>query len=195
MAAKYLHFEPLQHLQIPFLLLLLLFFCFLVPPSASQSTPQNIQVFFPILVPTQPSPIPLPPTSTPTPTEFIPSRSSNKTVVKAVAATAASSLVLAGLLFLLVFMFKLQRSKAKTTNLYADDGINNIKNIPGLQKKNNFERVGGIKGVNVDEQGLDVFYWKKLQDYPTFEKQILKVRLDMTLTASSLVLSEGFNSY
>ncbi|GJY51906.1 formin-like protein 4 [Tanacetum coccineum] len=117
----------------------------------------------------------MPPTSTPTPTEFIPSRSSNKTVVKAVAATAASSLVLAGLLFLLVFMFKLQRSKAKTTNLYADDGINNIKNIPGLQKKNNFERVGGIKGVNVDEQGLDVFYWKKLQDYPTFEKQILKV--------------------
>ncbi|PWA62378.1 Actin-binding FH2 [Artemisia annua] len=107
----------------------------------------------------------------------------------------ASSLVLAGLLFLVVFMLKRQRSKTKTTNLYADDGINNIKNNPGLQKNDDFERVGGIKGVIVDEQGLDVFYWKELQDYPTFEKQILKVKLQDYPTFEKQTLKVKLQDY
>lgn len=167
MAANNLHFQPLN---LQKLILLLLFSSFFIHPSVSQSTPQNIQVYFQILTPPLPPP-PFTPTTS-VPAQTTPSTSSGKTVAKAVGITAATSLVILGLLFLSVVMFK-RHSKKETTNPYADNGINRSNNNHGLRKDDEFV-VGGIKGEVVDEQGLDVFYWKRLEDYTSFKKENLK---------------------
>ncbi|KAI3733571.1 hypothetical protein L6452_13015 [Arctium lappa] len=156
------------------LLLLFLFSVFFIPPSSSQSTPQNIQVYFPI-----PTPPPPPPISPPAIATAL-STSSNKTIAKAVAITAASSLVLSGLLFLLLLKFK-HRPNENHTNLYADDGINNVNNNKGMQKNVQFAGFGGID----DEQlGLDVIYWKKLEEIASFEKEISRIKEDEKRTVT-----------
>ncbi|CAH1424415.1 unnamed protein product [Lactuca virosa] len=160
MAAKF-QFLPL-HLQTSLLLL----FLFSNLLSASQSTPQNIQVYFPI--PTPPPPPPPLSQTTPPPETTIStaSRSSNKPIAKAVVITASCTLVLSGLLFLLLLKLKL-RSKKETTNLYADSRINYSNDDLGMQKNDEFMSFGAIKKVIVDddhEQGLDVIYLKMVHD-------------------------------
>nr|XP_043606850.1 formin-like protein 4 [Erigeron canadensis] len=133
------------------MILLVLISSFLIPtPSASQSTPQNIQVYFPLPI--------TPPPTTAVITTSSTSSSGRKTIAKAVAVTAATSLVFSGLLFLLFFKFK-RRSKVQATNVYADTGSQ-----VGLHKDDEFVRAGGIKGEIVDEQGLDVLYWRSLEE-------------------------------
>ncbi|KAI3714227.1 hypothetical protein L1987_72824 [Smallanthus sonchifolius] len=163
-------------IQFPPLLLLFLFSSYFIPQSSSQFSPQNIQVFYPFSLPPPlpppPSPLPPPPppplidTTTPTPTTIItnpPSNSSNKTVAKAVAATAASTLVLSGLLFLLLVRYK--RYQKEKENAVSRGGNNNRNTIdPVLMMNNQFTRFEEIKGVIVDEEGLDVLYWKDLDD-------------------------------
>ncbi|KAK1423044.1 hypothetical protein QVD17_18338 [Tagetes erecta] len=132
-----------------------------LPQSSSQFTPQNIQVFFPFPRHHHPPPPPPPPPDitppNPTPNPIPnnpPSSSSKKTVAKAVGATAGAAFVLSGLLFLLFVKYK--RHRKQKENPYAQDPPVN------LMLNNRFTRVEAIKGVIVDEEGLDVLYWKNL---------------------------------
>ncbi|CAH1423938.1 unnamed protein product [Lactuca virosa] len=168
---------------IRFLPLLSFFFLIsssFIPQSYSQHTPQNIQVFYPFplpppppppppppLPPPQTSPTDTPPTTTPTPTTPTPpSKSTSKTVATAVAATAASTLVLSALLFLLLVKYKRYRKdkeKEKEKEIPGGNDNSNPQN-PVVSLMNHFTRLEGVKGVIVDEEGLDVLYWKNLED-------------------------------
>ncbi|MFS8031629.1 putative formin, FH2 domain-containing protein [Helianthus anomalus] len=188
-------------IHFPPLLLLLLYSSYFIHESV-QLAPQNIQVFYPL--PLLPPPLPYPPppppppllppttdTTTPTPTPVFtspPSSSSNKTVAKAVAATAATTLVLSGLLFLLLVRYKRYRKekeKEKETEETDLQGGNDNRNTidPVLMMNDQFTRFEGIKGVIVDEEGLDVLYWKNLDDddddhgnkKTVFKKEVLRI--------------------
>ncbi|KAJ0692975.1 putative formin, FH2 domain-containing protein [Helianthus annuus] len=139
--------------------------------SSSQFSPQNIQVFYPFPLPPPQRPPSTPSTDTTTPpptpnpvtTTSPPSNSSNKKVATAVGATAASTLVLSGLIFFVLVRYK--RHVKEKENPYAPDGneAGNTRN-PLVVLNNQFTRLEGIKGVIVDEQGLDVLYWKNLDN-------------------------------
>ncbi|XP_030553657.1 formin-like protein 4 [Rhodamnia argentea] len=93
-----------------------------------------------------PPPLPPPPDSPP----------SHRTVVKAVAATAASSLVVATL-----FFFAIQRRRTRNGPDHGSAETGRLAPMP----RGDFTRFGGnmIKGLIVDENGLDVLYWRRLQ--------------------------------
>nr|GEY90251.1 formin-like protein 4 [Tanacetum cinerariifolium] len=177
-------------------LFLLIFFVFsssFVSRSFSQSVPQNIQVFYPFRLPPPPPPLPpapspplLPPpppplvdtdtpTLTPTPvtTNTPPSKSSNKTVATAVAATAASTLVLSALFFLLLVRYKRYKKEKKEPDLHTVNN-NRISHDPDVLMRDQFTRFEGVKGIIVDEEGLDVLYWKNLDDDDGNKKAIFK---------------------
>ncbi|KAI3824940.1 hypothetical protein L1987_06413 [Smallanthus sonchifolius] len=170
-----------------FFLLLLLFSSSFLPQSSSQSAPQNIQVFYPFRPPPlplppsrPPPPLPQPDTTTPPPpptTLSPPSNSSHKTVAKAVAATAASTLFLSVLFFLVLVKYKRHlKEKENTVGRQGGNETGNTGN-PVQMLNNQFTRLEAIKGVIVDEEGLDVLYWKNLDDddeYYGNRKTILK---------------------
>ncbi|KAG6654430.1 formin-like protein 8 [Carya illinoinensis] len=158
---------------------LFLFFAFLfssIPLSHCQfGSPQNLETFYPSSEapsppppapsspsdrpttsspepPLQPSPLPISPPSVPPP----PSSSSRSKIVKAVAATAASTLVLSGLLFFLI-------NRCAATRRRRENGSTALNEGPPALPRNEFTRFdGGFKGF-VDENGLDVIYWRKLE--------------------------------
>ncbi|KAD7478872.1 hypothetical protein E3N88_02008 [Mikania micrantha] len=101
------------------------------------------------------APTPIPPNT--------PSSSSNKKVVKAVAATAASTLALSGLLFLLLVKYKRHQKEKENPVVQGGNETGNTHD-PVLMLNNQFTRLEGIRGVIIDEEGLDVLYWKNLDD-------------------------------
>ncbi|KAK6160129.1 hypothetical protein DH2020_003510 [Rehmannia glutinosa] len=142
-----------------------------IPQSFSQSnSPQNIQTFYPfsppppiILPPPPPSPpVNDPPLTTLTPPPSLPRRSSTRAAVgKAIGVTAASTIVLSGLLFFLL----LWRSRRKREEEESANATHGGTNNPTVPQNDNFTRFNGnIKGLIVDENGLDVVYWNTLQE-------------------------------
>ncbi|KAL6547207.1 hypothetical protein OROMI_022928 [Orobanche minor] len=133
-----------------------------IPQSLSQSnSPQNIQTFYPFSPPpTPPPPSVGPPPTTATPPSFSPPRrsSSRAAVGKAIALTAASTIVLSGLLFFfLLIRSRRKRSAGGNAVAVTHGGIN--------PPTNDFTQFNGnIKGLIVDENGLDVLYWRNLQE-------------------------------
>ncbi|PON46551.1 Formin, FH2 domain containing protein [Parasponia andersonii] len=168
----------------PWILLLLIIHLSLLSLCFSQSdSPQNIETHypFPILTPPPPPlpsktppprsppppppPPPLTPTPEPAPEPAAPS-SSNGKIAKAVAATAASTLVVTGLAFLLIqrwIVAKRKREKGDGRNgNYAQGGGGGT--ILRSGSRSEFVRYSGdLKGFIVDENGLDVLYWRKLE--------------------------------
>ncbi|KAJ8760894.1 hypothetical protein K2173_021932 [Erythroxylum novogranatense] len=143
--------------------LLFFFFFSLLPFSSSQSfSPQNIQTFYPFASGTPPpkNPSSIPPpllTSPSTPPLLENSSSSKKAVVKAVAATATSTFVAAALLFFWVQRFVIMRRRRRENDNDSGEGQSPVVN-------DEFARVdGNVKGLIVDENGLDVLYWRKLE--------------------------------
>ncbi|CDP00230.1 unnamed protein product [Coffea canephora] len=137
-----------------------------IPQSSSQSaSPQNLETFFPFpLTPPQNQPV-LPPTSPVSPPPLLPQplpatpasspSTSKKTVGAAVGITAASTLVLSGLLFFLFLRYSRRKKDETTSNPYAASPV---------MPQNGFTRFNGnLKGVIVDEDGLDVIYWRDLE--------------------------------
>ncbi|XP_030447902.1 formin-like protein 4 [Syzygium oleosum] len=127
---------------------------------------QNIEVFYPGLPPIPaPTPPTNPPASPPPPPVVLPpppqlpppspSGTGKQTIAKAVAATAASTLVISGLLILLLKRRAVARSRKEESG--STGGLPTI-------MRDDFRRFdGNIKGLIVDENGLDVLYWRKLQ--------------------------------
>ncbi|KAK9276224.1 hypothetical protein L1049_005755 [Liquidambar formosana] len=159
----------------PWLFLHLFFLFFTSVVNFSVGQPQNIETFYPFELPPPVIPAPITPSSPPispplTPTKQPlppsspplqpppPTSSSNKTIAKAVAATAASTLVVAGLVFFLFQRYAVARRQQEETGGAGFHGGDT-----GLPY-NGFARAdGNLKGLIVDESGLDVLYWRKLQ--------------------------------
>ncbi|OMO54983.1 hypothetical protein COLO4_36281 [Corchorus olitorius] len=148
----------------------LVFFITIFP--CSQASPQNIEVFYPTQTPVPP---PLPEDPLPTPERLPPepqppprtppspsSDNTNKTIAKAVAATAASTIVIAGIFFFCIRKYVMgQRKKDR-----VGDSFQGGQPPPRVvAPPDEFARVNGnVKGLIVDENGLDVLYWRQLQD-------------------------------
>ncbi|GAU29251.1 hypothetical protein TSUD_392000 [Trifolium subterraneum] len=91
------------------------------------------------------------------------SSSSNGKIAKAVAATAASTIVICGLIFILAkrCLRKRKRSREIVTNIVVDGDRQQVI----VPKGNVFEKIdGNVRGLIVDEDGLDVIYWRKLEE-------------------------------
>ncbi|EOA33296.1 hypothetical protein CARUB_v10019834mg [Capsella rubella] len=172
-------------------LTLTFFFLFIVLPlpSFSQSdSPQNIETFFPIPLPSPVSPPRISPSSNPSPPSNNSSSSDRGTITKAVLITAASTIVVAA-----VFFFCLQKCVVARRRRRDRVGPVSVEsNLPPYPPhpqtaaavatsttlaREGFTRFGGVKGLILDENGLDVLYWRKLQSQRersgSFKKQII----------------------
>ncbi|KAL0304969.1 UNVERIFIED_CONTAM: Formin-like protein 4 [Sesamum calycinum] len=174
------HFHPPT-----ILCLFILLFISDIPQSFSQSTsPQNIQTHYPFSPPRPPaSPLPTTPVNdqpnVPPPTTSIhppqPARKSSTraAVGKAIGVTAASTLVLSGLLFFFLLRYSRRKRENDSAAAAAHGGTNAV-----APQNDDFRRFNGnVKGVIVDENGLDVLYWRKLQEgenRSSFKKQYYK---------------------
>jgi len=146
------------------------------------NSPQNIETFYPIqtseppLSIQPPEPPPKPQASAPSsgPVAATKASSSNSKVGTAVAATAASTLVVSGLVFFLVRRcFRTRKRKETTKN--AASGVDRSV-APQIEV---FERMeGNVKGLILDEDGLDVIYWRKLEGKKMPEKDFQREVLD-----------------
>ncbi|KAL9325262.1 hypothetical protein ACSQ67_005907 [Phaseolus vulgaris] len=118
-------------------------------PEITTATPQQPETS----PQTQPPP---PPTDNTAPARG----SSGGKIAKAVAATAASTIVFCGLVFFLVQRcLRARKRKREVISNTASGGDNRV-----VPQGNGFERIdGNVKGLIVDEDGLDVVYWRKLQ--------------------------------
>ncbi|KAM6570581.1 hypothetical protein CsatB_018566 [Cannabis sativa] len=146
-------------------------------------SPQNIETTYPYPNPSPPTSSPLPskppssnsPTQLPTPVEPAattgPSTSSKGKIAKVVAATAVSTVVVtaAALFFVQRYMVakrKRENGAGAVTVAGAAAGGGGGGGGPVVQTIGRSEFVrydGGFKGFIVDENGLDVLYWRKLE--------------------------------
>lgn len=166
--AALLQLWPLPHLLLFFLLI------FLLPPSSSQfNSPQNIETFYPgesspispNSPPLSPSPSPAP-VLPPPPPPPVRSSSSHKAVAKAVGITVASSVVVAGLLFFLIIRYtskKSRRERPGVNFIRHEPGVDSVRDEPVVRSDEFMRFNGNLKGFIVDENGLDVLYWRKLE--------------------------------
>ncbi|KAL3824207.1 hypothetical protein ACJIZ3_020236 [Penstemon smallii] len=153
--------------------LFILLIIFSIPQSYSQLTsPQNIQIFYPFSAPPRVillTPPPPPPATTFHPpttlTQLLqpPSPPSRLAAVgKAIGATAASTLILSGLLF---FFLQRRSSRKRERDINASTTNRGIKPFVPPPQDDNFTRFDGkFKGVIVDANGLDVLYWRNLEE-------------------------------
>lgn len=133
------------------------------------NSPQNIETFYPNQTspsspPTNQPPKAQPPSLPPQgPIAVSKSSSSNGgKIAKFVAATAAITIVICGLIFILAKRCLRKRKRSGEINNIASDGDRQQVVVP---KGNVFERIdGNVRGLIVDEDGLDVIYWRKLEE-------------------------------
>ncbi|KAK8971871.1 hypothetical protein V6N11_075696 [Hibiscus sabdariffa] len=152
---------------------LLLFFVSLLPFSSSQGSPQNIEVFYPTQAPPPNSPIPQgrPPDSPPSSSSS--GNDTNSTIAKAVAATAGSTIIIAALFFFFIRRYVVdQRRKERVGD----------SSQPAVPPNESARVNGNIKGLIVDENGLDVLYWRQLENGGAingFRQEVLSVPKDV----------------
>nr|GMD33972.1 formin-like protein 4 [Ipomoea batatas] len=152
---------------------LLSFLIILSAISLCFSQPLNIQTFYPFALPPLRPPIPttpvqlsLLPPSPPPPPLLSPQPSSMKKAIRtAIQATAAGVLVLSRIFFVIFVRYSQSRrergSGIAATNPYDDPYPNGSRDVGD---RDEFSRFGGkVKGVIVDEEGLDVLYRRKLE--------------------------------
>ncbi|KAI4382564.1 hypothetical protein MLD38_008514 [Melastoma candidum] len=168
---------------------LLLTFANVFLVSCQQGSPKNIETFYPSAPPPSPVPLPpppiavLPPPSPPFVSPLQPpppptksSSSHSSTIVKAVLGTAAGSIAISGLVFFLIR----QHSKKKLENESTGGGGGGEGGGGGLPviARDDFHRLdGNVKGLIVDDNGLDVLYWRRLQSSNAmngFRKEVMR---------------------
>ncbi|QCD90553.1 formin-like protein 8 [Vigna unguiculata] len=149
---------------------------FVIPTCyCENNNPQNIETFYPIQTSEPPLPIqPSQPQASP-PSSATKASSSNSKVGTAVAATAASTLVVSGLVFFLVRRcFRTRKRKEATKNTASAVERHHV--APQVEV---FQRMeGNVKGLIVDEDGLDVVYWRKLEGKKIPQKDFQREVLD-----------------
>ncbi|KZV31257.1 formin-like protein 8 [Dorcoceras hygrometricum] len=85
-----------------------------------------------------------------------------KTVVRAVVITATISLILAGILAYFVYRFMITR-RTKKNKRYSSFRRESTTGVPCIEFR---QRGGALRGVILDEEGLDVLYLRRLEDRP-----------------------------
>ncbi|XP_059316625.1 formin-like protein 4 [Lycium ferocissimum] len=163
----------------------------IIPKASCQpNSPQNVETFYPFPLPNllpppippvqrpppslpPPLPPPLPPGPTlPPNTPVDSSDSSSKAVGTAIGVTAASTVVLSALLFF--FLVRYSRSRKRRLEGGSANGVDHPRGgagasasgnatTPGVAQDQFLKFEGNLKGVIVDENGLDVLYWRKLE--------------------------------
>ncbi|KAH0668891.1 hypothetical protein KY289_023384 [Solanum tuberosum] len=172
------------------ILYLFIFYILSIVPNVSSQS-QNVETFFPFPLPNLlPPPIPpvqrspppssssppplLPPAPTDTlaPPPFVskPDTSSNKAVGTAIGVTAASTVVLSALLFFFLVRYSRRRRKQQEGSAIGDPRGGGTSGAgagasasAGVVQDQFLKFEGNLKGVIVDENGLDVLYWRKLE--------------------------------
>ena len=145
-------------------------FLFIPFSHCQYGSPQNIETFFPYDLapspqpsfPTTPSSVPpLPPLPTsPAPPPQSSSSSTRNKIVRAVAITAAGTLVLSVLLFFIIHRrVAAKREREEDISAKSDRGQQPAAGAGNEVKDSD----GSLKGYIVDEDGLDVLYWRKLE--------------------------------
>ncbi|CAA7036133.1 unnamed protein product [Microthlaspi erraticum] len=173
-------------LLLPQLTLIVLILLFPYHSFSQADSPQNIETFFPdeslsapAPAPTPtPSPVPLPQKNPPPP----PSSSDRQKITRAILITAASTLLAAAVFFFFVQLCVVSRRRRRRDRV---DVGNTGPTPPPLAEsalaREGFTRFGGnVKGLILDENGLDVLYWRKLQSQRdnksgSFRKEIVHV--------------------
>ncbi|CAN4124304.1 unnamed protein product [Withania somnifera] len=164
------------------LYLFIVFILSIIPKASSQpNSPQNVETFYPFPLPNLlPPPIPpdqrpppsppppLPPGPTPppdtpavSPSVSTPDSSSMKAVGTAIGVTAASTVVLSALLFF--FLVRYSRRRRRQQESGDPRGGTRAGATPVVAQDQFLKFEGNLKGVIVDENGLDVLYWRKLE--------------------------------
>ncbi|XP_031480279.1 formin-like protein 8 [Nymphaea colorata] len=185
---------------LPFLFILFSFFS----PSSSDS-PRNIETFYPPIAsppvspPSSSSPLPVPPSSSPPParndTGTIPPPSPaptsyKRTIAVSVAATAAGTLLLS---FLCFFFAQKHLDKRRMSRLKSIV-VSGPPPFAGASRSS-FKRVEGtLKGLIVDENGLDVLYWRKLDDQHTVKRERASQTVPLRSPGSVSSTSSAFRS-
>ncbi|WMV28584.1 hypothetical protein MTR67_021969 [Solanum verrucosum] len=169
------------------ILYLFIFYVLSIVPNVSSQS-QNVETFFPFPLPNLlPPPIPpvqrsppssssppplLPPAPTdtlaPPPSVSTPNTSSSKAVGTAIGVTAASTIVLSALLFFFLVRYSRRRRKQQEGSAIGDPRGGGTSGAgasatPGVVQDQFLKFEGNLKGVIVDENGLDVLYWRKLE--------------------------------
>ncbi|KAL2662157.1 hypothetical protein AAZX31_02G025600 [Glycine max] len=176
-----------MYLNMMLLLLVILFVLqgFPIPTCYCQTnTPQNIETFYPIQTPKPPLLIqppeaqPKPQASPPSPRPVAASKtsSSSSKIGTAVAATAAGTLVVSGLIFFLVQRCFRARKRKEAKNNTASAVDRRV--VPQVDVFKRME--GNVKGLIVDDDGLDVVYWRKLEGKKLPDKDFQREVLDST---------------
>ncbi|XP_060214412.1 formin-like protein 4 [Lycium barbarum] len=162
----------------------------IIPKASCQpNSPQNVETFYPFPLPNL-LPPPIPPVQRPPPSLPLPlppplppgpilppdtpvdssDSSSEKAVGTAIGVTAASTVVLSALLFF--FLVRYSRSRKRRLEGGSANGVDHPRGgasasasatIPGVAQDQFLKFEGNLKGVIVDENGLDVLYWRKLE--------------------------------
>lgn len=164
------------------LYLLIVFILSIIPKSFCQSlSPQNVETFYPFPLPNllpppippvqrpplSPPPLLLPPPTPPSDTPTLPpsvlasDSPSKKAVGTAIGVTAASSIVLSALFFFFLVRYSRRRRKQREDGASSDPRGTGATPVVAKDEFLKFE--GNLKGVIVDENGLDVLYWRKLE--------------------------------
>lgn len=164
----------------------IVFILSIIPKATCQS--QNVETFYPFPLPnllppplppvqrsppSPPPPLPPDPTLPPDtpvlpPSVPTPDSSSKKAVGTAIGVTAASTLVLAALLFFFLVRYSRRRRQQQEGGAIAGGGGTSgvsasASATPGVVQDQFLKFEGNLKGVIVDENGLDVLYWRKLE--------------------------------
>lgn len=130
-----------------------------LPQCSCQSNSQNIETFYPVVLPPMASPVPDIPDIQPVPSSPKPRSSSNNSIMRAVVATAASTVFISALFFVYVVSYVRQ----KRNHVVANASFKNIHSIEP-HRSDKFVRVDeNMKRVIVDEEGLDVWYLRDLE--------------------------------
>ncbi|CAN4116276.1 unnamed protein product [Withania somnifera] len=171
------------------LYLFIVFILSIIPKTSCQpNSPQNVETFYPFPLPNllpppippvqRPPPSPLPPPPLPpgstlspdtpamSPSVSTPDSSSKKAVGTAIGVTAASTVVLSAFLFFFLVRYSRRRKRQQEGGTIGGDPRGGISVIttPVVATQDQFLKFeGNLKGVIVDENGLDVLYWRKLE--------------------------------
>ncbi|KAK4376783.1 hypothetical protein RND71_003079 [Anisodus tanguticus] len=170
------------------LYLFIVFILSIIPKASCQpNSPQNVETFYPFplpnllpppippvqrLPPSPPPPLPPGPTTPPDTPALPPSvstseSSSKKAVGTAIGVTAASTVVLSALLFFFLVWYPRRRRRQQEGG--SENGVDHPRGgggattTPVVAQDQFLKFEGNLKGVIVDENGLDVLYWRKLE--------------------------------
>lgn len=184
------------------LYLFILSIIIIIPEASCQSnSPQNVETFYPFPLPnllpppippvqrpppSPPPPSPLPPgptlpPDTPAlpPSVSTPDSSSKKAVGTAIGVTAASTVVLSALLFFFLVRYSRHRRRQQEGGGNGGDpgGRGGGATTPVVAQDQFLKFEGNLKGVIVDENGLDVLYWRKLESVEVNKESFKKKKV------------------